>query len=70
MTSDKYLVVIGLSEEDEAHLRLLMRRAAIDHLSHMWRWGTEDQADLMVVDPNSFAGQMARNRATFTATGN
>jgi len=63
VTSDKYLVVIGLSEEDEAHLRLLMRRAAIDHLSHMWRWGTEDQADLMVVDPNSFAGQMARNRA-------
>lgn len=63
MTSDKYLVVIGLSEEDEAHLRLLMRRAAIDHLSHMWRWGTEDQADLMVVDPRSFAGQMARGRA-------
>jgi len=63
VTSDKYLVVIGLSEEDEAHLRLLMRRAAIDHLSHMWRWGTEDQADLIVVDPNSFAGQMARGRA-------
>ena len=63
MTSDKYLVVVGLSEEDEAHLRLLMRRAALDHLSHMWRWGSEDQADLLVVDPNTFAGQMARNRA-------
>lgn len=63
MTSDKYLVAIGLSEEDEAHLRLLMRRAAIDHLSHMWRWGTEDKADLIVVDPDTFAGQMARNRA-------
>lgn len=63
MTADKYLVAIGLSEEDEAHLRLLMRRAAIDHLSHMWRWGTEDKADLMIVDPATFEGQMARNRA-------
>ena len=63
MTSDKYLVVIGLSEEDEAHLRLLMRRAAIDHLSYMWRWGAEDKADLIIVDPTTFAGQMARNRA-------
>jgi len=63
MTSDKYLVVIGLSEEDEAHLRLLMRRAAIDHLSYMWRWDAEDKADLIIVDPTNFAGQMARNRA-------
>ena len=63
MTSDKYLVVVGLNDEDEAHLRLLMRRAAIDHLSHMWRWGTEDKADLMIVDPTTFDGQMARNRA-------
>jgi hypothetical protein len=63
VTSDKYLIVIGLSEEDEAHLRLLMRRAAIDHLSHMWRWGSEDKADLMIIDPATFAGQMARNRA-------
>ncbi len=63
MTTDKYLVVIGLSDEDEAHLRLLMRRAAIDHLSHMWRWGSEDKADLVVIDPTTFAGQMARNRA-------
>jgi hypothetical protein len=63
VTSDKYLVVIGLNDEDEAHLRLLMRRAAIDHLSHMWRWGSEDKADLMIVDPTTFEGQMARNRA-------
>ena len=55
MTTDKYLVAIGLSDEDEAHLRLLMRRAAIDHLSHIWRWGPED--------PATFAGQMARQRA-------
>jgi hypothetical protein len=63
VTTDKYLVVIGLSDEDEAHLRLLMRRAAIDHLSHMWRWGTEDKADLIIADPATFAGQMARQRA-------
>ena len=63
MTNDKYLAVIGLSEQDEAHLRLLMRRAAIDHLSYMWRWGSEDKADLVIVDPTDFGGQMARNRA-------
>lgn len=64
MSNDKHLVVVGLSEEDEAHLRLLMRRAAIDHLSHMWRWGPEDRADLVIVDPSTFAGQMARGRAS------
>ena len=63
MTSDKTLAVIGLGEEDEARLRLLMRRAAIDHLAHRWHWGSEDRADLVVVDANTFAGQMARNRA-------
>jgi hypothetical protein len=63
VSNDKHFVVIGLSEEDEAHLRLLLRRAAIDHLSHRWRAGTEDQADLYVVDPTTFAGQMARGRA-------
>jgi hypothetical protein len=63
VTSDKYLAVVGLSEQDEAHLRLLMRRAAIDHLSFMWRWNTEDKADLVIVDPTDFAGQLARNRA-------
>lgn len=62
MAIDKYLVVIGLSDEDTAHLRLLMRASA-DQLSHRWRWGTEDNADLMVIDPEVFAGQMARNRS-------
>jgi len=63
VTSDKYLVVIGLSEGEEAHLRLLMRRAAIDHLSYMWRWESEDKADLIIVDPTTLQGQMARSRA-------
>ncbi|HEX6833053.1 MAG TPA: hypothetical protein VF132_05920 [Rudaea sp.] len=62
MAIDKYLVVIGLSDEDTAHLRLIMR-AAHEQLTHRWRWGTEDNADLVVVDPDVFAGQMARNRA-------
>jgi hypothetical protein len=63
VSSDKYLVAHGLSDEDEAHLRLLMRRAALDHLAHRWHWGNEDKADLVVVDPTTFAGQMARGRA-------
>jgi hypothetical protein len=63
VTSDKYLVVCGLSDEDEAHLRLLMRRAALDHLAHRWHWGSEDNADLIVVDPTTITGQMARGRA-------
>ena len=66
MTSDKYLVVIGLSEQDEAHLRLLMRRAALDHLSYMWRWGDEAKADLIIVEPGDFAGQMAASPAYVT----
>src|SRR5262245_57026297 len=63
MRIDKNLVVIGLSDEDTAHLRLLMRKGA-DQLQHRWRWGTEEGADLVIVDPNAFAGQMARTRAT------
>jgi hypothetical protein len=61
--TDKYLVVVGLSEEEEARLRLLMRRAAIDHLSHMWRWDSEDRADLVIVDPDDANGELARSRA-------
>src|SRR3954470_17998637 len=40
-----------------------MRRAESE-LSHRWRWGSESAADLLIVDPSSFAGQMARTRAT------
>lgn len=62
MRIDKNLVVIGLSDEDTAHLRLLMRKGA-EQLQHRWRWGSEEGADLVIVDPNAFAGQMARTRA-------
>lgn len=62
MRIDKNLVVIGLSDDDTAHLRLLMRKAA-DQLQQRWRWGTEEAADLVIVDTESFAGQMARTRS-------
>jgi hypothetical protein len=62
VASDKYLAVVGVSEEDTAHLRLLMR-AVTAQLAHRWRWGTEDNADLIVIDPTELGGQIARNRA-------
>ena len=62
MPSEKYLAVIGLSEEDTAHLRLLLRMVA-GQLEHRWRWGAEENADLVVVNPAEMAGQIARNRA-------
>lgn len=62
MASEKYLAVIGIGEEDTAHLRLLLRVAA-GKLEHPWRWGTEDNADLLIIDPAELGGQIARNRA-------
>ena len=62
MANEKYLAVIGLSEEDTAHLRLLMRKVA-DELQQTWRWGAEENADLVIVDPSELPGQIARNRA-------
>jgi hypothetical protein len=59
---DKRIAVIGVSDEETAHLRLLMRKAESE-LIHRWLWGNESSADLLVVDPSSFAGQMARTRA-------
>ncbi len=62
MRIEKSLVVIGLSDDDTAHLRLLIRKAG-EQLLQRWRWGSEEGADLVVVDTNAFAGQMARTRA-------
>ena len=62
MASEKYLCVIGLSDEDTAHLRLLLRKI-YGHLDNHWRWGTEENADLIIVSPHELAGQIARNRA-------
>jgi hypothetical protein len=62
MAIHKTIAVIGATDEQIAHLRLLMRQAG-KQLNHAWRWGSELGADLIVVDPTVFAGQMARNRA-------
>jgi hypothetical protein len=62
VATEKYLSVIGLSDEDTAHLRLLLRKV-YGYLDNHWRWGTEENADLVIVNPNELAGQIARNRA-------
>jgi hypothetical protein len=58
----KTIATVGVSEQEVAHLRLLLRKCERD-LNHAWRWGDEGGADLVVVDVRSFAGQMARTRA-------
>ena len=65
MANEKTIATIGVSDEDVAHLRLLMRKAASE-LRNDWRWGSDTRADLLVVDPAGFAGQMARTRAKTT----
>jgi hypothetical protein len=62
VASEKYLAVVGLNEEDTAHLRLLLRMVA-GQLEHRWRWGAEENADLVIIDPSDLAGQLGRNRA-------
>lgn len=62
VASEKYLSVIGLSDEDTAHLRLLLRKV-YGYLDNHWRWGAEENADLIIVSPAELAGQIARNRA-------
>lgn len=58
----KIVAVVGLSEEEEAHLRLLLRKSAAQ-LMPPWRQGEEGMADLVIADRSSFAGQMAFTRA-------
>lgn len=62
MASEKFLAVIGIDEGDTAHLRLLLRMA-ISKLDYRWRWGSEENADMVIVDPAHVQGQIARNRA-------
>ena len=65
LANEKIIVANGVSDEDVAHIRLLIRKSA-EQLDCSWRWGTDSQADLMVVDTSNFAGQMARSRAKVT----
>ena len=62
MSDVKTIAVAGVSEQEVAHLRLLIRKSA-EALAQGWRWGEEGEADLLVIDPDVFAGQMARTRA-------
>ncbi|AVP99817.1 hypothetical protein C7S18_22735 [Ahniella affigens] len=62
MSNDKIIAVVGVSDELTAHMRLLLRRA-MPILGQNWKWGAEDIADLIVVDPRELAGQAARARA-------
>lgn len=62
VSREKTLALIGVSDHEAAHLRLIMRKAAPD-LDHRWLWGEEGSADLLVIDAQTFAGQMARTRA-------
>lgn len=58
----KTIASVGLAEEDEALLRLLVRQAT-PGLVHRWAWGEEAAADLLVVDPSSPRGHAAGQRA-------
>lgn len=65
MPNEKIIAANGVSDEDVAHIRLLIRKSA-EQLSHPWRWGSDAHADLLIVDTSNFAGQMARSRAKVT----
>jgi hypothetical protein len=60
---DKYLVAVGVNDELVAHLRLLLRRLSAVPGAQNWVWGNEDNADLFFIGLDTYAGQMARDRA-------
>ncbi|HET9485752.1 MAG TPA: hypothetical protein VFO79_17445, partial [Xanthomonadales bacterium] len=63
MKSEKTLAVVGCTDEATAHLRLLMRKGA-HRLVHRWQFGSEEEADFVVVDPDDIYGAVARVRAS------
>ena len=65
MANEKIIAANGVSDEDVAHIRLLIRKS-VGQLSYSWRWGADSRADLLVVDTSNFAGQMACSRAKVT----
>jgi len=62
MGREKIIVCTGASDEDVAHLRLLLRTAGAQ-LAAPWRWGAEGHADLVIVDAANLVGSAARGRA-------
>ncbi len=61
MSRNRIIDCIGASDEDLAHLRLLLRTAAVQ-LKDAWSWGAEDKADIVVVDIASLIGAAAHRR--------
>lgn len=61
MTNTKFIDCIGASDEDIAHLRLILRTAATQ-LESPWRWGPELKADIIIVDTRSLIGDSAFRR--------
>jgi hypothetical protein len=61
MTTKRIIDCIGASDEDIAHLRLLLRTAKI-HLRDVWHWGPELKADIVIVDTRSMIGESAYRR--------
>jgi len=62
MATDRIIDCIGASDEDIAHLRLLLRTAA-HLLRDAWHWGTEDKADIVIVNAHSLIGDSALRRS-------
>ena len=62
MASDRIIDCIGASDEDIAHLRLLIRTAS-RQLRDNWQWGTEDKADLVIVNAHNLIGDSALRRS-------
>ncbi len=61
MARTRIIECIGASDEDIAHLRLLLRTATTQ-LNDAWRWGPESKADLVIVDVRSLIGHSALPR--------
>lgn len=59
---EKTLTFVGATDEEVAHLRLLLRRAA-PRLDCQWRWATHESADLLVVKPVGLPAESARAHA-------
>lgn len=63
MSNPQIIQCVGTSEDDTAHLRLLLR-VVRDELDDHWAWGTEAKASLVIVDPIRLIGEAALRRAT------
>jgi hypothetical protein len=63
MAQERNIVLAGASDEEEALLRLLLRRAAT-HLKEPWSLGeVEAEADVIITDPLTIAGNVAIGNA-------